>query len=121
MYGRLLDPALQADSICIAKKDMVYSPTSQAVLAGVAQLVEHLLAKEKVAGSNLVSRSICPPVIITGGFVLCLDKSGFMHVRRIGHGHRLRWSFVVGRSSLGYPGFIPGELVWSWRRKSTRR
>ncbi len=30
--------------------------------AGVAQLVEHLLAKQKVASSNLVSRFFCVPV-----------------------------------------------------------
>ncbi len=42
---------------------MLYCSASQAMLAGVAQLVEHLLAKEKVAGSNPVSRSIRPFVI----------------------------------------------------------
>ncbi len=49
---------------------MLYSPMLQAALAGVAQLVEHLLAKEKVAGPNPVSRSSDSPVIIqiTGEF-----------------------------------------------------
>jgi hypothetical protein len=41
-----------------------YTPArrKQMMFAGVAQLVEHLLAKEKVAGSNPVSRSIHPSV-----------------------------------------------------------
>jgi hypothetical protein len=48
---------------------MLYFRPSQVRLAGVAQLVEHLLAKEKVAGSNPVSRSIDPSVL-PAGFLL---------------------------------------------------
>ena len=38
-------------------------------VAGVAQLVEHYLAKVDVASSNLVSRSI-PPTCSVGAFLL---------------------------------------------------
>jgi hypothetical protein len=50
-------------AICNFFEAMVYSRRrKQMMFAGVAQLVEHLLAKEKVAGSNPVSRSIHPSV-----------------------------------------------------------
>ena len=34
----------------------------KAVPAGIVQLVEHLLAKEKVTGSSPVARSFCPQI-----------------------------------------------------------
>ena len=50
------------------------------MFAGVAQLVEHLLAKEKVAGSNPVSRSTHPSV--NDWWVFLLPKiSACLHLR----------------------------------------
>jgi hypothetical protein len=51
-------------------KSVCYTPRrrKQILFAGVAQLVEHLLAKEKVAGSNPVSRSNYPSVNRLVGF-----------------------------------------------------
>ena len=47
-------------------------------VAGVAQLVEHYLAKVDVASSNLVSRSIPTPSVLTGwrGFFIFIFWSG---------------------------------------------
>ena len=47
--------------------------------AGIAQLVERLLAKEKVAGSNPVSRSFLWPNFLKSGFVAQLVRALGLH------------------------------------------
>ena len=44
-------------------------------IAGVAQLVEHYLAKVDVASSNLVSRSTFPPPVMVGTFLRRKSRS----------------------------------------------
>src|SRR6476620_44946 len=60
--------------------------------AEVAQLVEHLLAKEKVAGSNPVFRSIRPAQM--RGYFFCTDS---FHVYRIGNRHHpdQHWPYLA--------------------------
>ena len=55
-------------NLCVGRRR-----TRRCPRAGVAQLVEHYLAKVDVASSNLVSRSIPTPSVLTGwrGFFCC--------------------------------------------------